>query len=516
MKFPWRTPLLLCTLWLFLAAPSVLRAQSPDDLLKAVDAPQDQEKAPVASQPPGPSVDDLLKGMDAPSDGIAAPAAGKAASAAAAQKQEGYGDQLVKNLHGSLLFRGMQYLRAPQEREGADMGLSFGNVLAKFTDKIGGRNWDVNFGGWAEFGNETNTYAGTFLDQFIQDTDRRRRIVELNELFLNWAPSASLNLVAGKKTLTNGISTLFIPSDRMRPQDMNDPMNPKDLNRFQVRADYYRDATTFTAVFLPFYQEQKLPSETSRWMGQRNATDTPDSADIYNASNLNMENDRAKLTDTNFGYFGRVKTTYRGWDFFASYYHGPNPYYVVREEQRPGSIEPLKIKEIIKVDTVAAGFSTTKGAWEFHGEALVNRSYEAKDDHYFSYVGGFTYTFDDFAKRLNLEKIDVTVEYANEVILARQSAEGYTSSSKKSRAGRNDIFSRVNLEYSDKLSFQFLSNFILTESETGRFQKFLAKYKLRDGLLSSLSLETFGGNDNGTYGRWTRNDRFILELEYSY
>jgi hypothetical protein len=458
--------------------------------------------------------------MDAPQDKGGSSADPGKAGAEKAKKTDGYIDQLVKNFHGSVMLRGMQYLRDPQEREGGDMGNTFGNALAKFTDKTGAGKWDFNIGGWAEFGNETNTYSGTFIDRFVQDTDRRRRIVEINELFINLAATSDLNVVVGKKVLTSGISTLFIPSDRLRPQDLNDPLDPKDLNRFQVRADYYRGATTFTAAFVPFYQEPKMPSETSRWMGQKKADDPSDIGDIYSADNLNMENDRAKLSDTNFGYFGRAKTTYRGWDLFASYYHGPNPYYVVRQETRPtstpGVSEKVSVKEVVKVDTLALGFSTTSGAWEYHGEALYNHSTDSRDDHYISYVGGFTYTLDDFAKRLRLEKIEITAEYANEIITAHQSAERYTSSSRKSRPGRNDIFSRINLEYSDKLSFQILGNFLLTQSEAGRFQKLMGKYKLRDGLVSRLSLELFGGSDDGLYGRWSRNDRFVWDIEYSF
>jgi len=90
------------------------------------------------------------------------------------------------------------------------------------------------------------------------------------------------------------------------------------------------------------------------------------------------------------------------------------------------------------------------------------------------------------------------------------------ASSKKSRLGRNDILSRINFEYSNKLSFQFICNFQLTRGEEGRFQRLEAKYKLRDGLITKLAGEFFGGQSDSMYGRWVRNDRIILEMEYSF
>ncbi|MCX7816221.1 MAG: hypothetical protein N2317_01750 [Syntrophales bacterium] len=436
------------------------------------------------------------------------------------EKKEGtgFGHDLIKNFHGSIRLRASQHMKDPPEREGADMRNTFGNILGKFTDKVGKNNWDLNIGIWTEFGNERNTYSGTRFHEWWQDTERRRRFLEVHELFLN-ITGTNYNAIIGKKTITNGISTLFVPADRMRPQDLNDPMDPKDLNLWQARVDYYLENFTLTGAFLPVYQENKVPSETSRWMGERRKGD-PTEADFYDVGNLGMESDKPKISDTNFGYFFRAKTTYKGWDLFFSYYHGPNPYYVIREEERatsvPGVTKKVRIKEVVKVDDYACGFSTTYKKWEFHGEAVFNYAYDGKDDNYIHHLLGVTYTIDDWAKNVGLEKIDITVEHAYETITKRQSAENYVSSSKKSRLGRNDVFSRINFEYSDRLTFQFGYNFTLRKGESGRFQKYLAKYKIRDGVISKLSLEIFGGESESLYGRWRRNDRAVFELEYSF
>jgi len=485
-----------------------------DDLLKEMD-----KAAPKSSEQKGQE-DDLLKEMDKAGEAAPQDQKGKEQVAQAEAKRPTELSKLVDNFHGSLRLRGMHYWQNPPERDGADTRNDFGNALFKFSDKTGYKDFTLNVGGWVEYGNEENTYSGTSFSEFWQDMDRRRRILDISDLYINYSRE-TFNFLIGKKTLTNGMSTLYLPSDRMRPQDLNDPMDVKDLNLWQARMDYdVAEATTLTAAFLPLYQPQKTPSETSRWMGERKKGDSTE-FDLYDAGNANMKEDVPIFSDTNFGYFARFKKKgFHGWDLFASFYHGPNPFYVVREEQVagpiPGTTKPQRIKEVVKVDDYAAGFSTTYESWEFHGEVVYNYSYDRKDDDYFNYVGGFTYTFDDFAKKLWLEKIEFTLEYANEIITRVQNAETYVSSSKQSRLGRNDILSRINFEYNNNLSFQFVCNFQVNQIDYGRFQRLEAKYKLRDGLITKLAGEFFGGQSDSLYGRWQKNDRLILEFEYSF
>jgi len=262
--------------------------------------------------------DDLLKDMD---KAVEAPPAqkGQEKITPVAAKQSTVLSKLVDDFHGSIRLRGMHYWQNPPEREGADARNDFGNALFKFSDKISYKDFALNVGGWVEYGNEENTYSGTSFSEFWQDMDRRRRIVDINDLYVNYSRD-TFNFLVGKKTLTNGISTLYLPSDRMRPQDLNDPMDVKDLNIWQARIDYdVAEATTLTAAFLPVYQTQKTPSEASRWMGERKQGDSTE-FDLYDAGNANVKDDVAKVTDTNFGYFARFKKKgFHGWDFFASY-----------------------------------------------------------------------------------------------------------------------------------------------------------------------------------------------------
>lgn len=417
-----------------------------------------------------------------------------------------YLTMLGTNLGGSIRLRGHVFYRDPVDREGVDERNSVGEALLRFNTWTGNNKLRLTLSGWLETGTQKDTYEGIF--RWLQDKDRQRHYFELNELYL-YLFQDSYDVTIGKKIFQNGISTLFSPADRYCPADSNDPMDPKKLGTWQTRFDYYWNKYTFTAAILPVYQPAKQPSPHSRW------SDTTGDFDIYdkeNTRNREIEEEFPDIEIDNVSYFARAKTTLAGWDLFVSGYHGVNPYYVLREEERGGTT--YTIKENIKVGNYAAGFSTAYKKWEFHGETLFNFSYDSKDDHYFTFVGGFTYTMDTWARRIFMEKIDITIEYANEVITKEQEAEGYIESSRKGRLGKNDIFTRINFKYNEDLSFQYISDFEL--DPTGRYNKFQSEYKIRPGLLWTMALEFFNGNDESYYGRWSRNDRFITSLKYNF
>lgn len=415
--------------------------------------------------------------------------------------------QIGKNLEGSLQLRGHVFYREPEDREGLDKKNPVGEALLRFKTWTGNDTLRLDFSGWLEAGTQEDTYEGVF--RWLQDKDRQRHYLELNELYLT-VFRGDYDITIGKKIFQNGISTLYSPADRYRPTDSNDPLDPKDFGVWQTKVDYYLDKFTLTAAIFPVFNTGKQPSAHSRWSG-----DTGD-FDIYeedtDTSNNEVEEDFPNISINNTSYFARLKTTFRGWDLFTSAYHGLNPYYVLREETR--GAKTVTIKENVKVGNYAVGFSTDYKKCEFHGEGLFSFAYDGKDDNYINYVGGFTYTVDELAKKMFLEKIDVTIEYAGEAVTKEQYTDNYTRSSRKSRLGRNNIFTRINFKYNEDLSFQYISDFEF--DPTGRYNKIQSKYKIQQGLELVLAAEFFNGKSDSYYGRWERNDRLITALKYSF
>ncbi|MEA3428341.1 MAG: hypothetical protein U9Q84_03800 [Thermodesulfobacteriota bacterium] len=415
--------------------------------------------------------------------------------------------QIGKNLEGSLQLRGHVFFREPEDREGLDKRNPVGEALLRFNTCTGNDTLRLDLSGWSETGTQQNTYDGIF--RWPQDKDRQRHYLELNELYITLFQD-DYDVTIGKKIFQNGISTLYSPADRYRPTDSNDPLDPKDFGMWQTKFDYYIEKFTITAAIFPIFNTGKQPSEHSRWSGDTGDYDNYE--EDADTSGEKAEDDFPSISINSVSYFARAKTTFRGWDLFTSVYHGLNPYYVLKEETR-GS-KKVTIKENVKVGNYVVGFSTDYKKWEFHGEGLFSFSYDGKDDNYINFVGGFTYTIDELAKKIFLEKIDVTIEYAGEVLTKEQYDDEYTRSSRKSRLGQNNVFTRINFKYDEDLSFQYISDFEFDPS--GRYNRIQSKYKIRPGLELTIAAGFFNGKDDSYYGRWERNDRLITALKYSF
>jgi hypothetical protein len=451
---------------------------------------------------------DLLKELDEkpPAEQGKKPEAETAGKAAKAWNPL---DQLQKNFEGSARLRYTGYFNPAEERPEADTKRNQGEVLLRFADWVGDKKLRLDISGWLEAGTQKNTYAG--VTDSWQETDHRRNYLELNELYLT-TQQKDFTVYLGKRLFPNGIATLYSPADILRPRDMNDPLDWKYFGIWQGRMDYFWKESTLTAALLPVFQPWKLPSSTSRWAGNPTSKDSqrdPTFTDPY----PNVQDDIPEISGGNVGYFTRGKTTVRGFDLYSSLYYGPGAYPVLRQETQPAG--NVYIKEHVKVTNLAAGFSTTYKKWEFHGEVLYNYSLDGKDDSYLPTLAGFTYTLDEWVKPLHLDKIDITLEYAYEFLVRSQFAPGYVESSRKARYGRNDIYTRLDFKFSEKLSVEYLNNLEFTKGNRGRYQRLMGRYRLRDGLVGRAGVEFFEGAEDSYYGRWNRNDRLLAELEWS-
>ena len=451
---------------------------------------------------------DLLKELD---EKPPAEQTKKPAGEAAAKAEKAWDPlaQLKKNFEGSLRLRYTGYFNPAEERPDADTKRNQGEILLRFADWVGDKKLRLDVSGWLEAGTQKNTYAG--VTDSWQENDDRRNYLELNELYLS-TQQKDFTVYLGKRLFPNGIATLYSPADILRPRDMNDPLDWKYFGIWQGRVDYFWKESTLTAALLPVFQPWKVPSPTSRWAGNPDPQNTqrdPTFTDPYTS----VQDDLPEISTNNMGYFGRGKTTHRGFDIYSSLYYGPGAYPVLREENQAAG--KVYIKEHVKVFNWAAGFSTTYKKWEFHGEALLNYSLDGKDDTYLPTLAGFTYTIDEWVKSLYLDKIDITLEYAYEFIIRSQYAPGYVESSRKVRYGRNDIYTRLDFKVNEKWSVEYLNNLEFAKGNRGRYQRLMGRYRVKDGLIGRAGVEFFEGAEDSYYGRWNRNDRLIAELEYN-
>lgn len=430
------------------------------------------------------------------------------------KSEQGFVSQFGTNLTGSITFRYDHFWQEPQSTSALDNQLDIVEAWLKAETFAARDAWRVDLSGWIDIGNSEDTYAG--VREFMQDQDSRRRIFQINDMYGTWS-DGNLDVKAGLKVFQNGISTLWSPANIHAPIDFHDPTNARRLGKWLVELDYAIDTITLTGVVFPVPEENKIPGGTSRWLSN--------SDDFYFRALANsgggpviIETDSPEVAFDNFSYLGKAKAVMRGWDVFLSAYYGLNPYYVLKRSQRvlPGPItETTYTKTTTKVIQLAGGFSTTHNAWEFHGEGNYNWSYDKRDDSYLSYVGGFTYTWDDFGVQGGLDKILLTAEYAGEWLTSSQVAKGSLyQSSREARLGRNDLIGRLEIMVNQDWKFMWASHFELTDD--GHFQRFQTSYKFIPNLKGTLGFDLFGGSKSSYHGRWGCNDRVYTELTYSF
>ncbi|MCP4163218.1 MAG: hypothetical protein GY760_24410 [Deltaproteobacteria bacterium] len=420
--------------------------------------------------------------------------------------------KLWDNLEGSFRVRYNYFPKHAKDREGLDDNLHVGEALFEFSTWTGSDKIQLHTTCWIEAGTQEDSYQGGA--RWFQDNEYYRRYFECNELYFLFLLS-DFDVTLGKKLFNNGISTLYSPSDRFRPSDVHDPLDQKQFGIWQTKVDYYIGDDTLTLAAFPVNTEKKVPAPGSRWWGE---------TDEEGSGSSPYDTAENRSPDIEFKYidcFVKYKTTISGWDLFVSMNTGPNPYEVLKEE---GS---TTVRKKIRIATIAGGFSTTSGSLEIHGESLFNYSEGGKDDDYISSVFGITYTIEDWAKYLLMEKIILTIEYGWEEITHKQSADNYTESSSSGRAGQNDLFSKLHLKYNEDLTFDYYANFEFDSKSW--MNHFEAKYKIIDGLTLSVAYQVFAYYDSGdgddgessnfnsiSYKEWDNNDRIITYLKYKF
>lgn len=458
--------------------------------------------------------------------------------------------QLYKNLSGNIRARYYWFCRdldtstdedeaennnSDTDSEEIDSQRHFVDSIIKISDFISYKSLRLDFNGWAEIGNQKDTYL--LGSMWPQDKERHRRYFEANELYLSLFTD-HFDLTLGRKIMSNGVSTLYSPANRYTNSDINDPLDPKEYGIWQTKLDLYIYDLTITTAVLPAYNSSKSPSSTSRWAATWADSSSELEDDDSSIDNSTIEENYPDLTYENMSYFFRMKIPLGGWDLFLSCYHGNNSNWVLKNDETTedsddtentdeiGEIDEIDetteddveniifTKEIVPVFNASAGFSTTLNSWEFHAEALYNFTYDYKDDSYLSYVAGFRYTIDEIVKNIFLDKIDITIEYAREWKIDKQDAENFEKSSDELRIGKNDLITFIVIKINENFSFNYLLQY--EYEEFGHLNCIGLKYRLTDDLKLISKVELYEGNDESHFGRWKDNDRLIAILEYSF
>ncbi|MFH1726127.1 MAG: hypothetical protein ABII00_16080 [Elusimicrobiota bacterium] len=425
--------------------------------------------------------------------------------------------KLRDGFEGTARLRGISHFY-DNNAEGKDTRHHFLEAGIDFKLKLAERGNLFDANGWLEGATGPDMMGRVITPP--RDTERARNWLEVAELYYTREfPKADVYL--GRKKVPMGLCTLYSPSDRINPQDMNDPTAPKSMGVWQAGADAQVGRVSVSLIYMPVFQPSKYPSERSRWAGQSDPGDP--SAVNFNyitSQGITMTDRYPKPAIGHTQVLMKAKTTLSGWDLFLAAFRGTSRQSVLRQDG-PTLLLPIGpfaslsyAKEYVPLWHLSAGFSTTVKKLEVHGESLYQSGSRRRDDDFVNTTLGGTYKLDDIALKLGLDSISCDLEYAWEDIIRRQSHPGYAQSSEKSRSGRDTWLGRLEVKPSDELSVSVA--FVYDRVDGGQSQAVGARYRIRSGLVLKTSLEFYGGPSDSNLGMWRKCDRWASQLEYSF
>jgi len=213
-----------------------------------------------------------------------------------------------------------------------------------------------------------------------------------------------LDLKIGKQRISWGTADKLNQTDNLNSKDFSDITNfTEKIPSWAVKASYYLDDYTLTAVWLPNFEPVLLPKNgTSLFLGD-------DLASFKDSVILPV----SKLSNSMFAF--KLSSNFAGWDYSFSYFNGYDDIPILTSlnyNSIPGSTNPGKAElSFPRIQVIGADFSTEISGIGFWGEGAliipekiitynsangVHYTTVALDDKpYFKFTLGGDYTFPD-------------------------------------------------------------------------------------------------------------------------
>lgn len=418
-------------------------------------------------------------------------------------KKDSKDESLLKSLDLSLFLKSTFYSTEPQREAGdvdpqgfhQDVRVSFGNKV-KINDVE-----SLTFSAWIEGSNRKEIFNafGDILD--LQSS--KKNYLYLNEFYYTYT-TKKFDVQFGKKVIKTGKGIIFSPSDSFTPADAVIPTSPLFLGSFVVSVDYYMNGWTLTGMLLPAIVPSKGPTQNSRW------------TNLYSDIDFKLEQEfPSGFSPKTKQIFIRLDGTKWGTDWQFSLFNGPNNNPVIRNDIIVNNNTPsfTLVQEHVPITFFSAGFSTTFGALEVHGEILNQNAKGGKDDSFTATMLGLRYVMDSWPKNLGLNSIDIILEHARENLKSAQSQPFYALSSIGTRFYQNSWVGTFIFNINDDVSFNYDFHFDLKNK--GSAQILAGNYNLGQSQWR-LKLESYDGEDSSTFGQWKDNDNTTLEYIYNF
>lgn len=359
---------------------------------------------------------------------------------------------------------------------------------------------------------ETDNHSFYLSTEVRNDmSDRTRDRINLYEGYVNLKYD-NADVRIGKQIITWGEADAVNYTNNINPTDYSDILDTdgQNIGVFALSTKYYINNFTLQAVIIPVFQPSVFPNSQSPWMRELPSV-IPVS---LGANTINMKASYEYLRPNvpkanwdNAQYALKIQSSLSGWDFSLSYYRGINdvPLYNLKKNVVANDSLHIQIEsDYVKWDVIGGDFATTLSKIGLRGEgALFIKDNDEKP--YFQYVVGMDYTFVNMIGNNNL------------TILAQWLDEITSKNVSYSVREFNHIFQRsVMLRITQEMGIN--ANFTLQAVYNAKgkdyyFQPELT-YKIKDGLNLNILADILGGDSEGFFGSYKKNNRIQTRLTY--
>ncbi len=337
------------------------------------------------------------------------------------------------------------------------------------------------------------------------------RWLDVAEAFLTFEQD-DYTITLGKAPMEIGLSTLYSPTDRFEFVDGVNPLHIEGFGVWQGRIDYYFDEDTVSFYVFPWEDRNMSPTGESRWMGSSGdgAFFSITLPGLVAGIPTTITERYRDITPANFAHLLKYAGVREGFDFFVAGHLGPSIYPVLRTTGLPNTFD----KETPWAFSPMAGVAATIGAWEVHGETIMQQTFANNDQDFIKYVVGISYRETELANAIGFEEFNPVIEFSQDLVTRPQESRTYIADSSSARPHRESILYRIDLRQSDEWSYRFGGSHNFRDHDSAYAGEI--EYKPNDNLTIKLMALFYAGPDDTQFGRWRRNDNIELGIIHNF
>ncbi|GAB4346494.1 MAG: hypothetical protein Kow0099_27780 [Candidatus Abyssubacteria bacterium] len=331
----------------------------------------------------------------------------------------------------------------------------------------------------------------------FEDDDVKRNYLNFPEAFLD-IYFDDFDLRLGKQIINWGKADAFNPTDNVTPTDYSNLLDDEEIGAIAVNLNYYWNEWNLQLVGVPGFTPTRLPPE-----GTRFSLVPPGSETLVEDPELPANT----LENAQFG--ARLKTTYHGWDFSASYYDGIND--IPSPEMRMTSTFPFftVVPVFNRFRAIGGDFATTFDRVGFHGETAYLKFDGNTQDARLQYVVGLDYQKSDI---LFDHDLFIIVEYAGEDVTKKGNTLD-TGTPPLDRIFMSAVAVKLTYEFTEYTRLEMRGAMDFHQGNDYYVQPQLV-HDATDNFQVTLGFDVLGGPRDTFFGQFKNNDRIYVKLKY--